>query len=240
MTTRQDETNGEAQVTLDLTLDELDPAGAICEAYENVYRDSRAAFLRRAAIGGTTLLGALAVVPSSGAQSAKDVDILNYALTLEYVQASFYTEAERIRALRGKAREAAEVVGAVERAHVQALRTALGSAAVGRPTFNFRGVTEDQTQFLKTAVAFEDLAVAAYKAQAPRIDSKEILAVAVSIHSVEARHAAWMRRLFGIVPAAAAFDEAISRPEATRIVASTGFITSSGRTEREGEPRFTG
>ena len=146
-----------------------------------------------------------------------------------------------IRVLRGKAREAAEVVGAVERAHVQALRSALGSAAVARPTFNFAGVTKDQRQFLKTAVAFEDLAVGAYKAQAPRIRSKPIFAVAVSIHSVEARHAAWMRRLFGIVPAASAFDEPVSKPKATRIVvASTGFITSSGKTEREAEPRFTG
>jgi|GEM_PF-1031258 len=241
MTERRDDLISKApSVELDLTLGALDPAGAICEAYENVYRDSRAGFLRVAAVGGTALLGALAVVPSGGSQSANDVDILNYALTLEYLQASFYTEAERIRALRGKSRQAAEVVGAVERAHVQALRSALGSAAVARPTFNFRGVTEDQKRFLKTAVAFEDLAVAAYKAQAPRIDAKPILAVAISIHSVEARHAAWMRRLFGIVPAAEAFDDPLSRPEAARIVASTGFITSSGKTERAGSPRFTG
>ena len=240
MATHRDETIGEVPVELDLTLEELDPAGAICEAHANVHRDSRATFLRRATVGGAVLLGALSVVPASGAQSANDVDILNYALTLEYLQSSFYTEAERIRALRGNAREAAEVVGAVERAHVQALRKALGSAAVSRPTFNFSGVTEDQRRFLKTAVAFEDLAVGAYKAQAPRLQSKSILAVAISIHSVEARHAAWMRRLFGIVPAAAAFDDPVSRPEATRIVASTGFITSSGKTEREAKPRFTG
>ena len=240
MATHRDETIGEVPVELDLTLEELDPAGAICEAYENVHRDSRETFLRKATVGGAALLGSLSVVSSGSSQSANDVDILNYALTLEYLQSSFYTEAERIRALRGKAREAAEVVGAVERAHVQALRTALGMSAVGRPTFNFGGVTEDQRQFLKTAVAFEDLAVGAYKAQAPRLQSKPILAVAISIHSVEARHAAWMRRLFGIVPAAEAFDDPVSRPEATRIVASTGFITSSGKTEREAKPRFTG
>ncbi len=230
----------EAVVESDLTVGELDPAGAIGEAYERVYRDSRADFLKRATVGGTVLLGALAAVPGSRAAPTNDVDILNYALTLEYLQASFYTEAERIRAIRGKAREATEVVGAVERAHVRAFRKALGRAAVARPTFDFQGVTEDQRSFLKTAVAFEDLAVAAYKAQAPKIASKDVLAVAVSIHSVEARHAAWMRRLFGIVPAAEAFDEALSRPAVTRIVASTGFITSSGKTEQKGEPRFTG
>ena len=79
-------------------------------------------------------------MPASGRRrTSNDVDILNYALTLEYLQAAFYTEAERLGALRGKARQAAEVVGAVERAHVTALRAALGSAAVARPTFNFKG-----------------------------------------------------------------------------------------------------
>ncbi|MEX0850504.1 MAG: ferritin-like domain-containing protein [Gaiellaceae bacterium] len=224
----------------DLTLGEVDEDGAIGEAVERVVGGTRADFLRKATVGGAALLGALALPPTGSAATAKDVDILNFALTLEYLQASFYTEAERVRALRGKARRAAEVVGAVERAHVTAFREALGSAAVARPTFNFRGVTEDQRRFLKTAVAFEDLAVAAYKGQAPRLESDALLSVAISIHSVEARHAAWMRYLFGIVPAAEAFDEPLARPEVTRIVASTGFIVSGGRTERKAKPRFTG
>ncbi len=224
----------------DLTLGEVDEDGAICEAVERVVGGTRADFLRKATVGGAALLGALALPPTGAAATAKDTDILNYALTLEYLQASFYTEAERVDSLRGKALRAAEVVGAVERAHVQALRAALGSAAVARPAFNFRGVTENQQRFLKTAVAFEDLAVAAYKGQAPRLDSDALLAVAVSIHSVEARHAAWMRYLFGIVPAADAFDKPLSRPKVTKIVASTGFIASGGRTERKAKPRFTG
>jgi rubrerythrin len=224
----------------ELTLGDLDRDGALEQAAERVLGRSRSEFLRAATVGGAAFLGALTVPGTSRAATTNDVDILNYALTLEYVQASFYTEAERLGALRGKARRATEVVGAVERAHVKALREALGSAAVARPRFNFKGTTENQKQFLKTAVAFEDLAVAAYKAQAPRLDAKPILAVAVSIHSVEARHAAWMRRLFGIVPAADAFDEALGRPEVTRIVASTGFIAGPAQTERGGEPRFTG
>jgi rubrerythrin len=223
-----------------LTLGEVDADGAILEAVERVQGDTRTGFLCRATIGGAALLGAFALPAAGKAQSAKDVDILNYALTLEYLQAAFYTEAEQVRALRGRARRAVEVVGAVERAHVTAFRDALGKAAVGRPTFNFRGVTENQTQFLKTAVAFEDLAVAAYKGQAPRLASDALLAVAVSIHSVEARHAAWMRYLFDITPAANAFDEPLSRPEVLRIVSSTNFITAPKRTERKGTPRFTG
>ena len=224
---------------LGLTIEDIDRDGALSEALETMY-GSRADFLRKATLGGAALLGALSVPGTGAAASSNDVGILNYALTLEYVQASFYTETERVGAVGSKALEATRVVGAVERAHVKALRKALGSAAVARPTFNFRGTTEDNTKFLKTAVAFEDLAVAAYKAQAPLIDSKPILAVAVSIHSVEARHAAWMRRLFGIIPAAAAFDGPLSKPKVTRIVASTHFIVSSGRTSRKGRPRFTG
>jgi hypothetical protein len=234
-----DMTAQEAEAVCELTLEEVDQDGALAEALHTVY-GSRANFLRKATLGGGALLAALALPASSDAATANDVGILNYALTLEYLQASFYTETERIGAVGTKALEATRVVGAVERAHVKALQKALGSAAVKRPTFNFRGVTEDNTKFLKTAVAFEDLAVAAYKAQAPLVNSKAILAVAVSIHSVEARHAAWMRRLFGIVPAANAFDEPASKPKVSKIVASTHFIVSSGATARKGRPRFTG
>jgi len=223
----------------ELTLEEVDQDGALSEALHTLY-GSRGDFLRKATLGGAAFLGALAMPGSSDAATANDIGILNYALTLEYLQASFYTETERIGAVGAKAFQATRVVGAVERAHVKALQKALGSAAVKRPTFNFRSTTEDESKFLKTAVAFEDLAVAAYKAQAPRIDSKAILAVAVSIHSVEARHAAWMRRLFGIVPAANAFDEPLSKPEVSKIVASTHFIVSTSATARKGRPRFTG
>ncbi len=224
----------------DLTLEVLDEDGAICEAYDRAGGDSRGAFLRKAAVGGAALLAAVARPSAAPAATANDVDILNYALTLEYLQSSFYTETERVGALKGKAAEAARVVGAVERAHVHALQQVLGEAAVKRPTFNFRGTTEETTGFLRTAVAFEDLAVAAYKAQAPRIKSDAVLTAAISIHSVEARHAAWMRRLFGIVPAVNAFDQPLSRSRVERIVAATHFIASNGTTVGKGKPKFTG
>jgi Ferritin-like domain len=224
----------------DLTFGELDRDGALGEALEKVTVDSRADFLRKTLIGSAALLAALSLPERAGAASRNDIDILNYALTLEYLQAAFYTETERAGAVRGKAKEAARLVGAVERAHVKAFRKALGSAAVKRPSFNFRGVTESQTPFLKTAVAFEDLAVAAYKGQAPLIQSKAILAVAISIHSVEARHAAWMRYLFGIVPSDRPFDLPAPKPKVLRTVASTGFITSKAKTSRKQKPRFTG
>ncbi len=224
----------------DLTLEHIDQDGAFSEALDRVAPTSRADFIRRATVGGAALIALLAATDEAEPATANDVDILNYALTLEYLQASFYTETERAAALGPRAAEAARVVGGVERAHVKALRKVLGAAAVKRPFFNFRGTTEDERQFLKTAVAFEDLAVAAYKGQAARIDSKAVLAAAVSIHSVEARHAAWMRHLFGIVPASKPFDEPIGKPEILRIVASTRFIASRPQTARTGVPRYTG
>jgi rubrerythrin len=224
----------------DLTLGQLDRDGALAEAIARVAGDSRADFLRKATIGSAALLAALALPDRAGAVSKNDVDILNYALTLEYLQAAFYTETERAGAVRGKAKQAAEVIGAVERAHVKAFRQALGTAAVKRPSFDFRGVTESQTPFLKTAVAFEDLAVAAYKGQAPKLKSRSVLAAAVGIHSVEARHAAWMRELFGIKPAVHAFDQPASRTSINRIVASTHFIVRKPQMKRRGNPKFTG
>jgi rubrerythrin len=225
----------------ELRLDALDRDGALQEAIDRVWGGSRADLLRGAAVGGAALLGALALPAPGRSAATTDADILNYALTLEYLQASFYTETERIGALKtAPARQAARVLGSVERAHVRALREVLGKAAVKRPFFNFQGTTEGERPFLKTAVAFEDLAVAAYKGQAHLIGSKQVLAAAVSIHSVEARHAAWMRRLFGIVPAKNAFDDAASRPEILEIVASTRFIASTPKMTGSGEPRLTG
>ncbi len=118
----------------------------------------------------------------------------------------------------------------------------LGRAAVKRPSFNFRGATEDQEQFLKTAVAFEDLGAAAYKGQATRVDSPALLAAAVAIHSVEARHAAWMRYLSGFSPAARAFDEPKREGEVRQIVASTRFIAARApKTQRRRRaPGYTG
>ena len=189
---------------------------------------------------GTTLLARSGKAAAATALAASDVSILNYALVLEYLQASFYTDAERSGALAGKTAEAAHVVGAVERAHVAAFRGLLGSKAVKRPLFDFQGTTEQQAAFLKTAVALEDLAVAAYKGQAPLLKSKAVLAAAVGIHSVEARHAAWMRELFGITPAVNAFDQPASRQKVNSLVASTHFIVARPKTTRRRKPKYTG
>jgi Ferritin-like domain len=222
-------------MTLD-RLELLDVDGALAEAHDGL---TRAGFIVAA---GAAALGVVATSTddAGAAIPASDRDVLNYALVLEYLQAAFYTEAERAKALKGRPAKAAKVVGAVERAHVKAFRDLLGRKAVGRPHFDFQGVTESNDSFLKTAVAFEDLAVAAYKGQARRVRSKAVLTSALGIHTVEARHAAWMRYLNGNTPAAAAFDLPRNRKEINAIVASTNFITGAPRSTSERQPRFTG
>ena len=134
-----------------------------------------------------------------------------------------------------------QVVGAVERAHVKAFRALLGSKAIKPPRFDFQGVTEEEKAFLKTAVAFEDLAVEAYKGQAVNIRSDAVLASALGIHTVEARHAAWMRYLNGNVPAANAFDSPRPKSEIDAIVRKTGFVVAAPKmTARKRRPKYTG
>jgi Ferritin-like domain len=221
----------------DLTLEGIDVDGAVREALAAADGHSRAELLRGAALG--TIAGVLAgAAPVGAATRRRDVSILNFALSLEYLQEAFYDEVERMHVLHGPLAEQARVVGAHERAHVKAFRATLGSAAMSRPRFDFGGATEQPDAFRKTAVAFEDLAVAAYKAQAPRLASRAYLVSALSIHSVEARHAGWIRRLAGVTPAASAFDEPRGRESVTRLVADTHFVVNT--TRRHKRPRFTG
>jgi rubrerythrin len=218
-------------------LDLIDVDGALAEAHDGL---TRAGFIVAAGAAVAGVAAARADDAEAAGIPASDQDVLNYALVLEYLQAAFYTEAERAKALTGRTAKAAKVVGAVERAHVKAFRDLLGRKAVGRPHFDFQGVTESNRAFLKTAVAFEDLAVAAYKGQARRVRSRAVLTSALGIHTVEARHAAWMRYLNGNTPAAGAFDLPKNRREINAIVASTKFITAPPQSTSEREPRYTG
>jgi hypothetical protein len=220
----------------DLTLGDVDADGALTEALAGVHGATRADLLRGAVLGGAALLGASGA-PARAATSGGDEAILNYALGLEYLQAAFYTEVERNNVLHGARRRQARIVGAHERAHVRALRKVLDGKAAAQPRFDFRGATEDVGRFTKTAVAFEDLAVAAYKGQAPRIRSRELLMAALNIHSVEARHAAWIRRLRGVVPAATAFDPPRSKASTERVVDASHFVVTTRSRRR---PPFVG
>jgi hypothetical protein len=225
----------------ELRLGALDRDGALTETFTALGTTTRAEVLRGAVIGSGALLAAIAT-PAGAAAAAeapgrRDRSILNYALALEYLQAAFYSEVERLGAVTGALGDQARTVGAHERSHVKAFRTALGAHAIKRPRFDFAGATEDAARFRKTAVAFEDLAVAAYAAQAPRIHSRPYLASALSIASVEARHAAWIRRLAHVSPAPSAFDEPRSAASTRKIVDRTHFVLQTSSRRR---PKFTG
>jgi rubrerythrin len=213
------------------TLEEVDRDGAVREAAEAVAGDTRAQFFRKGGILAAVGLGvAAAPVGRAIAQDDGDVEILNYALTLEYLEAAFYDEAIRNGRLNGVTARFAEVVAAHENAHVDALKAALGSKAASAPRFDFKGTTNSADSFMSTAQTLEDAGVAAYQGQADRIKSAEVLASAGAILAVEARHAAWIRHIIGSggspVPAPAAFSEPMSMQQILDAVDQTGFIAS--------------
>lgn len=132
-------------------------------------------------------------------------DVLNFALTLEYLEAEFYIQGVATNGLIPAAdRTIFTTIRDHEVAHVEFLKGALGSAAVAKPTFDFTAGGKFDTftnyeTFKLLAQAFEDTGVRAYKGQAPNlIDNKDVLEAALTIHSVEARHAAEVRRLRGL------------------------------------------
>jgi hypothetical protein len=221
-------------------LGRLDRDGALTEALGPLGPATRLSVLRTLAAAG--LIGAAGLAAAGTADAATeprgDVAILNYALTLEYLQSAFYAEVERIGSLTGETARLARIVGGHERTHVRMLLDVLGRRAVAKPTFDFHGATDSQNAFVRTAVAFEDLGVAAYKGQAPRIASPAYLEAALAIHATEARHAAWIRRIAGILPAQSAFDQPASATHVVSVVDSTHFIV--GRTQAAGMPGFTG
>jgi hypothetical protein len=224
------------------TLAAVDVDGALQETAGAVLPATRREFLGKASVAAAIGVG-LAAAPAAGASTAgtkNDVAILRFDLALEYLQAGLYTEAERLGALSPKTLHWSRIVGAHERAHARAIKGLLGSKAVKSPSFNYRGVTEDERSFVKTAVAFEDLTAALLKWQAPRLDSRGIVAAVATLHSVETRHAAWIRHIVGIQPAASAFDEPSSQHEMAKLIASTHFVTSRPKTTSRRKPRFTG
>jgi rubrerythrin len=217
-------------------LAELDVDGAIQETAEQVDPFTRASFLRRAGLGvgavagGGALLGALPQLALGASVPKSDIAILNFALTLEYLEAAFYAEAVSKGNFSGETKAFADVVAAHEAAHVAFLRKALGAKAVKKPKFDFKGTTTDVAKFQATAQALEDTGVAAYLGQAGNIKSKAILKAAGSILPVEARHAAWIRDIRGRgqapVPAPAAFEGARTKAQILAKVKATGFIVT--------------
>ena len=150
----------------------------------------------------TSTGGTAAGAAASAAGRKNDLAIVNYALTLEYLEADFYERAVMSGQIKDRAvADLAKRIAETERSHVEALKAtakSLGGTPAAMPTTKFDDVIAGgPTKILQTAAVVENLGAAAYLGQAGRIKSREILAAALSIHSVEARHAAALNRLVG-------------------------------------------
>lgn len=210
----------------------FDRDGALGEAAARINDTSRRSFLRNAGVvaGGVGVLAWLPAVARGQSLPQVDVDILNYALTLEYLESAFYDEANEGGALSGAYARFSNVAGQHEAAHVDAVKKTLGGKAVKKPSFDFQGTTESQETFAQTAIVLEDTGVKAYQGQAPRIKTDAVLKAAISIHPVEARHAAWIRSIVGEgsgspSPAPEAFNPAADMATVLAAVKQTGFIS---------------
>ncbi len=182
-----------------------------------VHGMTRASFLLKGAISAGALYGAGAVAPfvsnAFAATASTDVDILNFALTLEYLETNFYKHKAASVGLSGEAKSLAAVIAGHEQLHVDALVKAIkaaGGTPVKQPTFAFP-VTNQQS-FLKLAYVLENTGVGAYNGAGPALSNKEYLAAAGSIVQVEARHAAAIGLLVGeSVTPGGGFDKPLTK-----------------------------
>jgi rubrerythrin len=234
------------------TLERVDVDGDIRETAQEASEapdsgDTRLSFLKKAGLaggavmGGGALLGALgpagAMAAGKGRPPAKfgkgDVGILNFALTLEYLEAAFYNEAtanqKKSSFIKNKQTQVfLKTVTADENAHVAYLKKALGTKAVAAPKVDFGATTSSEASFVKTAVALENTGVHAYSGQALNIKTPATVAAALSILTVEARHASVIGLIMKATPANispdGAFDTPFTANEVLRAVEATGFL----------------
>jgi hypothetical protein len=230
-------------MSYEINLAEIDADGAIREAANEVSGDTRLSFLKKAglttgaAMSGGAVLSVLApsafAAGGSGRPPASfgkgDIGILNYALTLEYLEAAFYNGATAANLpLSSQAAAFLKVVTRDENAHVEFLKTALGSKAATEPKFDFKGTNTNAEMFMKTAQVLENTGVHAYSGQALNITHPKYVKAALSIVTIEARHAAVIGLLNepsgeGIAPNGP-FDTPLPASAVLSAVKGTGFI----------------
>ena len=187
------------------------PRGAIEELRDDP--SSRKRFLRMAGASTAAALS-LALAACGGKKKAGnqiggagvgtaqfgqgDAGILGYALSLEYLEAALYRDAVSTGRLSGRLLELAKRFGSEEQAHVTTLEgtiRSLGGKLPARPKANF--ALGSHQQILTTISQVEDLGASAYLGQVDRIQNKSVLAAALAIHTVEARHAAVLGTMLG-------------------------------------------
>ena len=210
--------------------------------------DTRLGFLKKAGLAGGSVVGSSALLGALSPAGALakggkgrppasfgkgDVGILNFALTLEYLEAAFYNEAsanqKKSKFIKDKQTQVfLETTTSDENAHVAFLKKALGGKATSAPKVAFGGTTSSESSFVKTAVALENTGVHAYSGQALNIVNPAYVAAAISILTIEARHASVAGLILtgkpsGITPDGA-FDTPFTAAEVLKAVAATGFL----------------
>jgi hypothetical protein len=174
--------------------------------------------LAAGAVYGTFMVGPY-VRKALAMSGGSDVDILNFALTLEFLESTFYKEAKSRAKASGELKSLVNLLAEDEQQHVEALTATikkLGGKPVAEPKFNFD--YSDTAGFLKLAQTFEDTGVSAYNGAGPLIKSKEVLGAAGSIVQVEARHAAAIRLQNKEEPAPEAFDPSLEEAQVLKAV----------------------
>jgi len=210
--------------------------------------DTRLSFLKKAGLAGGAVIGSgalLGALSPAGALAKGgkgrppasfgkgDVGILNFALTLEYLEAAFYNEAtanqKKSKFIKDKQTQVfLKTTTSDENAHVAFLKKALGGKATSAPKVDFGGTTSSEASFVKTSVALENTGVHAYSGQALNIASPAYVAAALSILTIEARHASVAGLILtgkpsGITPDGP-FDTPFTAAEVLKAVEGTGFL----------------
>ena len=230
------------------TLDNIDVNGDIAETHHDAMEaldsgDTRLSFLKKAGLAGGAVMGSgalMAALTPAGAMAASgkgrppasfgkgDIGILNYALTLEYLEAAFYNECTKNKVAKG-AQESAflKTATADENAHVAFLKKALGSKAVSAPKVEFGSATS-KAKWLSTSYALENTGVHAYSGQVLNISNPAYVAAAASILTIEARHASVAGLLVkptekSMTPDGP-FDTPYTAAEVLKVVEGTGFL----------------
>jgi hypothetical protein len=163
----------------------------------------------------------------------KPIDVLNYALTLEYLEAEFYRQGNNADLLDGKAKKYLATIQKDEETHVATLKDVIKSLnedAVDAPEVDFGAAFKSKASYLETAYTFENLGVSAYLGAAPSLfQEKELLSAAASIFGVEARHAAILGSLAGKKAEGGVYQGAFETPASRDKVlrAAAPFIVSA-------------